>query len=189
MATLPPDRNRLTPEERRRLTEQQARGTGWTDWFIWWWWLWLIMILFVIWFGGWGWGGYGGWWSWGGPRTAVIQRQAPAIVVNVPALLTSHDKASLLGNRVVLKNVEVQGVAGQAIWVGPDAQHELLVVPQSAATAKLAGKYKPGQKVNVQGVLEKPPTAEAAQTDWNLPPDQARQASSDGIYLAANQIS
>lgn len=172
-------RERLAEQERRLEAEQTGGGWGW---FAAWWWIWIIILIFIVWFGGWGWWGYGGWW--GGRRSAYSMRYQHT-VPDALVVLTSPDKQTYVGRQITLSNVRVQGSAGHnGYWIGPNGNHELLVVGVNSGALKL----QQGQLVGVNGTVERAPSAQQAQAQWGLSSDDAQRLEKDGVYIQAGQM-
>ncbi len=107
-----------------------------------------------------------------------------ASVVLVP------DRLALLGREVDLHQVPVQQVVGEGeFWVGPGRDERLFVVRTGLAPAGRPAGPRPGELVDVHGVVERvPEPLDAPGAPWSVPPGDTATLRSERIYVAADSI-
>lgn len=175
----------------------RGAGAGWV-----WIWVWIvIIIILVVWFGGWGWGGYGGWW-WGNRNVGVVQplngNTAGAInngagvalpAGNGVAVLNATDKHPFVDKPFSISNIPVQNkVNDHVLWVGMNNSTPMLVVLTGAGNSAANANVSESNRVNITGTVEKAPSKDQAQHDWQLSDDDANRLEQEGAYVQAAQV-
>ena len=135
-------------------------------------------------------------------RTVVVTptlqaSPAPTVVLTEPItdlgiISTTQQKQTLSNKRAQLTNVTAQSVVGdRTFWVGSSNTQQLFVVlaprlDQGSAENKIV--VKPGQTLNLSGVLKPMPSQQQAQTEWGLSAAEAQTLRNQSLYLEAEQI-
>ncbi|MBW4560122.1 MAG: hypothetical protein KME32_03015 [Mojavia pulchra JT2-VF2] len=136
------------------------------------------------------------------PTTTVIISPTPqATTVVVPTapisdlaiINTTANRQSLINRGVQLTNAKVQSVVGdRTFWVGANNTQRVFVVlaPNlDAGTAEKKVVVKPGQTLDLVGVLKPAPSVEQAQKQWKgLTATEAQGLKNQIVYLEADQI-
>lgn len=81
--------------------------------------------------------------------------------VGVLAILNAADAVSLIGQPVKYQRVRVQRVDGATLWVGPNAERSVLVVPDDAA---LLEGVRAGAHVEIEGTIRQMPRPREARS-------------------------
>lgn len=184
----------------RRKVEREVGGT------MRWGWIWIliaIIIILVIWFGGYGWGTSGGWWaSRSRPRLAPApnenaqqnptpltqgqQANSAALGGDGVQILTSTNKSALVGQPFDIRNVPVEEKDGQrALWIGANNIQPMLVVLVGNNAANADAAIAQGSRIDVTGTVERAPSAQIAQKQWQLSADGAKRLEQEGAYVQA----
>lgn len=87
-------------------------------------------------------------------------------ITSVLALFSATDLDALVGRPVDLRRVPVGSVMGKGLWIGPNRQAQVFVLP-----AALAPGLRAGDVVHVTGTLRGAPRD--AERAWNLPANMA----------------
>lgn len=171
-------------------------------------WIWVVVVILfalAIWFGVFGWGAYGGWWGGHRVRTAPIAapestnngqpavNPQPASATSAAVLsgsgvqvLASTDKGSLVGQPFDINNVPVQQKsANGAFWIGASSGEPMLVVLNGGAGNPNWAGLSRGIRVNITGVVERPPSPEQATRLWSLSNIDANRLEQQGAYIQA----
>ncbi|MBD2353124.1 hypothetical protein H6G41_00550 [Tolypothrix sp. FACHB-123] len=124
------------------------------------------------------------------PQVTTIVQTEPITDVLV---ITNANKQTLVNRPVQFTNVNVQSVVGdRTFWVGSSNTQRVFVVlaPKlDAGTAENKVVVKPGQTLDLAGVLKPAPSAKQAQQQWKgLTATEAQGLQNQIIYLEANQI-
>lgn len=122
--------------------------------------------------------------------TATVVITEP--ITDVAVINRTTDRQLLANKRVQFTNVTAQNVNGdRTFWIGTGGTQPLFVVltpPLDAGSAENKVVVKPGQTLNLTGVLKPMPSPQQAQTEWGLSPAEAQQLSSQTLYLQAERI-
>ena len=99
-------------------------------------------------------------------------------------IVDAPEKLTLVGRRVVVKDVPVESVAGGGLFWAGEPGREVPVLLDSAPPGPLAPPVhlEAGQTVNITGNVK--PTSPAA----NLPPEQLDRLAAHPVYIAAESI-
>ena len=162
------------------------------------WWAWLLIAALII---------TGVIWYFAGTghsQTAENQSAAEsnsgeasrtAAITDLSTVYGASDPQSLVDRQVALNEpVRVLSVTGdQTFWVGPDANHQVLVVLQQKSTPNqpaTEGRYdvNPGQFVRVYGTVERFPGYQEARNRWKVSPDVRSELENQTIYVAADRL-
>jgi len=123
------------------------------------------------------------------PAQTVIVREP---ITDLAIVGTTPDKQLLLNKRVEVTNIKAQTVNGdRTFWVGAGNNQQLFVVLDpvlDAGSAENKVVVKPGQALNLTGVIKPMPSSQQAQTQWGLSAAEAQQLSNQTIYLQADRI-
>ncbi|MBD2209448.1 hypothetical protein H6G27_06115 [Nostoc linckia FACHB-104] len=124
------------------------------------------------------------------PQTTTIVQTEPITDVLV---ITNANKQTLVNRPVQFTNVNVQSVVGdRTFWVGSSNTQRVFVVlaPNlDAGTAENKVVVKPGQTIDLAGLLKPVPSVKQAQQQWKgLTATEAQGLRNQVIYLEANQI-
>lgn len=137
------------------------------------------------------------------PTTTVVVTPTPqptstvAVVTepitDVVVINQAPNKQALANKQVQFTDVKVQSVVGdRAFWVGNNNNQRLFVVLDASLDAGSAEKQvvvKPGQTVDLSGVLQPAPTVEAAQKQFKgLSANEAQSLRDQAVYLQARNI-
>lgn len=131
------------------------------------------------------------------PGAQTTPNVNPAVAPNEPitdvtVITNPTDTQSILNRSVQLTNVNVQRVVGdRTFWIGqPNGQAVFVVLapPLDAGSAENKVVIKPGQTVNLTGVLKPLPTVEQAQQEWSLSPTEAQTLKNQALYLQAERV-
>lgn len=113
-------------------------------------------------------------------------------ITDVAVITNTSDRQSILNRQVQLTNVNVQNVNGdRTFWIGqPNGQPVFVVLetPLDAGTAENKIVIKPGQTLNLTGVLRPVPSTQQAQQEWGLTPAEAQTLQNQALYLRAAQV-
>lgn len=123
------------------------------------------------------------------PTATVVPGQP---ITNVGVITGSTNQQSLYNTQVQLSNATVQNVNGdRTFWVTQNNSKPLLVVlapPLDEGSAENKIVMKPGQNVNITGVLQPMPTQQQVQQQWGLTANEAKPLQSEALYLQARQV-
>jgi hypothetical protein len=124
------------------------------------------------------------------PQVTTIVQTEPITDVLV---ITNANKQTLVNRPVQFTNVNVQSVVGdRTFWVGSSNTQRVFVVLATkldTGTAENKVVVKPGQILDLAGVLKPVPSAKQAQQQWKgLTATEAQGLNNQVIYLEANQI-
>jgi hypothetical protein len=135
------------------------------------------------------------------PTTTVVVSPTPQVTTTVVKtepitdvlVITNANKQTLVNRPVQFTNVNVQSVVGdRTFWVGSSNTQRVFVVlaPNlDAGTAEKKVVVKPGQTLDLAGVLKPVPSVKQAQQQWKgLTATEAQGLKNQVIYLEANQI-
>jgi len=135
------------------------------------------------------------------PTTTVVVTPTPQVVTTVVPtepitdilVITNANRQTLVNRPVRFSNVNVQSVVGdRTFWVGSSVTQRVFVVLASNLDAGSAEKkvvVKPGQTLDLAGVLKPVPSVTQAQKQWQgLTAAEAKGLQNQIIYLEANQI-
>lgn len=131
------------------------------------------------------------------PDTQVTTTADPAVapgepITDVAVIANTSDRKSILNRQVQLTNVKVQDVNGdRTFWIGqPNGQPVFVVLeqPLDAGSAENKIVIKPGQSLNLTGVLRPVPSTQQAQQEWGLTPAEAQTLQTQALYLRAGQV-
>lgn len=131
------------------------------------------------------------------PNTQVTTTADPAVapgepITDVAVIANTSDRKSILNRQVQLTNVKVQNVNGdRTFWIGqPNGQPVFVVLeqPLDAGSAENKIVIKPGQTLNLTGVLRPVPSTQQAQQEWGLTPAEAQTLQTQALYLRAGQV-
>jgi hypothetical protein len=175
-------------------------GYGWI-------WIWIaIIVILVIWFGGFGWGGYGGWWWSNRPRTALVGPNpakgglspngqpapagaAAAVTGSGVQILTATNKQLYISQPFAISNVPVQKTANdRAFWIGANDNDTMLVVLTGNQNNTGNSNIQNGVRVNINGTVERAPSANQAKRMWSLSDDNAKKLEQQRAFVQATQI-
>ncbi|MFB2934571.1 hypothetical protein ACE1B6_04775 [Aerosakkonemataceae cyanobacterium BLCC-F154] len=113
-------------------------------------------------------------------------------ITDVSVITNTSDRQSILNKQVQLTNVTVQTVNGdRTFWIGqPNGQPVFVVLepPLDAGSAENKIVIKPGQTLNLTGVLKPLPTDTQAQQQWGLSPAETQRLQNQALYLQAGQV-
>jgi hypothetical protein len=123
------------------------------------------------------------------PLTTVVQTEPITDVL----VITNANKQTLIDRPVQFTNVKVQSVVGdRTFWVGSSNAQRVFVVLSpnlDEGTAEKKVVVKPGQTLDLAGVLKPVPNVKQAQQQWKgLTAAEAQGLKEQIIYLQANQI-
>jgi hypothetical protein len=160
---------------------------GWT-----WIWVWLLILAFIVaivWFGGWGWAGYGGWW-WGNRNAQITQPAAVTMMSGSGvAVLNATNKQPFVGRSFNAQNVPVQAVVNDhTLWVGANGAPPMLVVLTGNNNTAANANISEGSRININGTVEKSPSAAQAKQQWSLSDDDANSLEQQGAYIQATEV-
>lgn len=132
--------------------------------------------------------------------TTVVATPTPQVTTVVQTepitdllIITNANKQTLIDKPVQLTNVKVQSVVGdRTFWVGSsNAQRVFVVLASNLDEGAVENKVivKPGQTLDLAGVLKPVPSVKQAQQQWKgLTAAEAQGLKGQIIYLQANQI-
>ncbi|MBD2437701.1 hypothetical protein [Nostoc sp. FACHB-110] len=136
------------------------------------------------------------------PTTTVVVTATPQVVTTVVPtepitdvlVITNANKQTLVNRPVRFSNVNVQSVVGdRTFWVGSSTtQRVFVVLAPNLDAGSIENKVvvKPGQTLDLAGVLKPVPSVQQAQKQWKgLTAAEAQGLKNQIIYLEANQIS
>ncbi|HEY9296046.1 MAG TPA: hypothetical protein VIQ31_06670, partial [Phormidium sp.] len=113
-------------------------------------------------------------------------------ITDVAVITNTSDRQSILNRQVQLTNVNVRDVnADRTFWIGqPNGQPVFVVLepPLDAGSAENKVVIKPGQTLNLTGVLRPVPSTQEAQQRWGLSPAEAKTLQTQALYLQAAQV-
>lgn len=113
-------------------------------------------------------------------------------ITDVAVIANTSDRQSILNRQVQLTNVRVQNVNGdRTFWIGQPNGQPVFVVLEPALDAGSAENkivIKPGQTLNLTGVLRPVPSTQQAQQQWGLSPAEAKTLQNQALYLQAGQV-
>ncbi|WP_190573186.1 hypothetical protein [Nostoc parmelioides] len=123
------------------------------------------------------------------PLTTVVQTEPITDVL----VITNANKQTLIDKPVQFTNVKVQSVVGdRTFWVGSsNAQRVFVVLAPNLDEGTVENKVvvKPGQTLDLAGVLKPVPSVKQAQQQWKgLSATEAQGLKEQIIYLQASQI-
>lgn len=105
------------------------------------------------------------------------------------------DEINALQGRVVqFQHIQIHRVVNnQLIWVGPDSQHEVLIMLPASFAPSSQKRQNPlvhaGSEIEtLTGVIQKTPNQETLQKDWQLVQSQIDEVQQLPIYIQAVQI-
>lgn len=123
------------------------------------------------------------------PTQTVVVREP---ITDLAIVGTTPDKQSLINKRVEVTNITAQNVNGdRTFWVGAGNNQQLFVVLDpllDAGSAENKVVVKPGQALNLNGIIKPMPSSQQAQTQWGLSATEAQQLRNQTIYLQADRI-
>jgi hypothetical protein len=124
------------------------------------------------------------------PQATTVVQTEPITDVLV---ITNANKQTLIDKPVQFTNVKVQSVVGdRTFWVGSsNAQRVFVVLAPNLDEGTVENKVvvKPGQTLDLAGVLKPVPSVKQAQQQWKgLTATEAQGLKEQIIYLQANQI-
>lgn len=124
------------------------------------------------------------------PQATTVVQTEPITDVLV---VTNANKQTLVNKPVRFSNVNVQSVVGdRTFWVGSNnTQRVFVVLAPNLDAGSVENKVvvKPGQTLDLAGVLKSVPSATQAQKQWKgLTAAEAKGLQNQVIYLEANQI-
>ena len=124
------------------------------------------------------------------PQVTTVVQTEPITDVLV---ITNANKQTLVNKPVQFTNVNVQSVVGdRTFWVGSSNTQRIFVVlaPKlDAGSAENKVVVKPGQTLDLAGVLKSVPSVKQAQQQWKgLTATEAQGLKNQVVYLEANQI-
>jgi len=124
------------------------------------------------------------------PQVTTVVQTEPITDVLV---ITNANKQTLVNKPVDFKNVNVQSVVGdRTFWVGANNTQRVFVVlaPNlDAGTTENKVVVKPGQTLDLTGVLKAVPSVKQAQQQWKgLTAAEAQGLKNQILYLEADQI-
>ncbi|BAY09672.1 hypothetical protein [Calothrix sp. NIES-2098] len=134
------------------------------------------------------------------PTTTVVVTPSPQVTTVVQTepitdvlVITNANKQTLVNRPVQFSNVRVQSVVGdRTFWVGSSNTQRVFVVlaPKlDAGSAEQKIVVKPGQTLDLAGVLKSVPSVKQAQQQWKgLTATEAQGLKNQVVYLEANQI-
>lgn len=134
------------------------------------------------------------------PTTTAVVIPTPQVTTVVQTepitdllVVTNANKQTLVNKAVQFQNVNVQSVVGdRTFWVGSNNTQRVFVVlaPNlDAGTVENKVVVKPGQTLDLAGVLKLVPSSKQAQQQWKgLTAAEAQGLQNQIIYLEANQI-
>lgn len=113
-------------------------------------------------------------------------------ITDVTVITNTSDRQSILNRQFQLTNVKVKNVNGdRTFWIGqPNGQPVFVVLdtPLDAGSAENKIVIKPGQTLNLTGVLKPLPTGQQAQQQWGLSPQEAKTLQTQALYLQAEKV-
>lgn len=112
-------------------------------------------------------------------------------ITDVTIIVDTPDQQSLANRRVQFTNVNVQNVVGdRSFWVGQGNSKVFVVLDTELdqGRAEEAIQVKPGQSLNLTGVLLPMPTSTQAQQQWQLSEAESRSLATQKLYLKADEI-
>ena len=113
-------------------------------------------------------------------------------ITDVAVITNTSDRQTILNRQVQLTNVTVQSVNGdRTFWIGqPNGQPVFVVLetPLDAGSAENKIVIKPGQTLNLTGILKPLPTGQQAQQQWGLSPQEAKTLQTQALYLQAGKV-
>lgn len=123
--------------------------------------------------------------------TTTTTTQEP--IREVVVITQTPDRQSLVGRRVQFTGVSVESVNGdRTFWVGRSNNERLFVVLDQGldlGKAEQQVQIKPGQTLDLTGVLQPMPTSQQAQQQWKgLDATEAQALNGQTVYLQADTI-
>jgi hypothetical protein len=116
------------------------------------------------------------------PDPGVLQEPA----IDLPAILNHTDKKSLIGRRVVFREMQVFSTPRELVfWMGPNEQNQILVIlrREPAMAGRQDRVIEPGQRVlRVEGILRSA-AAEGIVSKYNLPRADASRLERTVLYI------
>jgi hypothetical protein len=159
--------------------------------FAWWWILLTAVVIFALAWAIWGWSGTGGWWSAGRaktkPQASTSQLVQPVIQGMGVEILTALDRKPFVGRNFQVTTVPViSKVSDQAVWIGTKTAPPMLLILNANNPA--GPSIVAGSLLDVNGTIEKAPSAAQARHEWHLPGDAVSQLEKQGAYIQATSV-
>jgi hypothetical protein len=121
-------------------------------------------------------------------KTVVIKEP----ITEVVTVTSAPNPTSLVNKRVQFTSTKVLSVIGdRPFWVGRSNNEKLAVVLDPAldkGSAENKIVIKPGQTLDIAGVLKPMPSPETAQKQWGLSASEAQGFQAKTVYLQADKI-
>jgi hypothetical protein len=112
--------------------------------------------------------------------------------VDLVQILTTPDKARLVGRQVALENAPVQSVVGDfTFWVGPDARRRVPVVLLGELMERQPEtrvEVRQGQRVHVFGVVRRLRDVALLEEERFLSPQEREALRQSDIFISASRV-
>lgn len=118
-------------------------------------------------------GEYGSWSAAGTPNAKPL----PSLV----ALFTTVDLKTLVDRPIDFGRERVQAVSGKGLWIGPNPQSPVFVLPQ-----QMPADIQVGDTVQVSGTLRM--IAKDTSVSWGLPADQVGRVREETLFIDAATV-